>query len=111
MKFEFLVQGRESTPYKVVFEQIGKALMATCSCAASSMGQLCKHRLRIIQGLSEDVVSNNLSEIKKINELYKNSEVSRILELRQQREDEIENIKKDIKLLNKRISQALKESA
>lgn len=111
MRIEFLVQGRESTPYQVVFEVANDILRASCDCAASVKGQACKHRIRIIEGSSEGVVSKNVMEIKKVSEYYRNSELAKLLLRKQQKENQVEDIKKEIKLLNKDISQKLMESA
>jgi hypothetical protein len=47
---EFLVQGSDPLPYKVIFKKDGGDLKATCTCKAGSNGILCKHRLSILDG-------------------------------------------------------------
>ena len=59
----FLVQGSSAEPYKIVFQNNESVLSATCSCQAGAMGQVCKHRVSILEGSASDVVSGNEAEI------------------------------------------------
>jgi uncharacterized Zn finger protein len=60
---EFLVQGSETDPYTVVFEKEGTQLKGSCTCRAGIFGQLCKHRLALLDGVADAVVSNNLDQV------------------------------------------------
>lgn len=59
---EFLIQGSETDPYKVVFEKNGPILKASCTCRAGIFGQLCKHRLLLLNGNTDGLVSPNVAE-------------------------------------------------
>jgi hypothetical protein len=61
---EFFVQGSSSEPYSVRIIKLGERVLATCTCKAGIMRQLCKHRIRIMQGDSQGVISGNLQEIR-----------------------------------------------
>lgn len=63
---EFLVQGSEPSPYKVVFKRNGTNLKATCSCRAGVIGIVCKHRLAILDDNSGDVVSENIDQVAEV---------------------------------------------
>lgn len=60
-RLEFSVQGSASEPYRVVFEKVGDNLNAYCSCPAGANGQCCKHRLRLLSGNPEGVISDSHS--------------------------------------------------
>jgi hypothetical protein len=63
---EFLVQGSEIAPYKVVFKKNGPNLKATCNCRAGMNRLLCKHRLSILDGDTKAVVSDNTDQVHEI---------------------------------------------
>lgn len=60
MRFNFLVQGSQSDPYRVTFEKEGNNLNAYCTCAAGANGQSCKHRLRILSGNHEGLIGGDI---------------------------------------------------
>ena len=59
---EFRVEGSVPEPYTVNIVRKGTRVHATCDCEAGTYGVLCKHRLRIFRGNSEDVVSDMLKK-------------------------------------------------
>ena len=63
---EFLVQGSEPTPYKVVFRKDGAELKADCTCRAGVNKLLCKHRLSILDGDKGAVVSDNFDQVAEV---------------------------------------------
>lgn len=63
---EFLVQGSQPVPYKVVFRKDGSELNATCNCKAGVNGMLCKHRLSILDGDKSAVISDNLDQVAEV---------------------------------------------
>lgn len=62
----FLVKGSASGPYRVSFRKDGRNPSAYCTCAAGENGMYCKHRIRILQGLVEAVVSGNCDEVARV---------------------------------------------
>ncbi len=55
----FKVQGSAPAPYVVRFSKTGNNLTAHCNCAAGAAGQYCAHRMRILEGNGEGIVSGN----------------------------------------------------
>ena len=55
----FLVQGSAEEPYKVTFKKNGSNLSAYCTCPAGENGQHCKHRINILCGITQGIVSGN----------------------------------------------------
>lgn len=66
----FLVQGSEPEPYSVEFtksgEYTGRTITATCTCAAAENGMICKHRLNILGGKADNIVSENADDVTKL---------------------------------------------
>jgi hypothetical protein len=63
---EFLVQGSEPAPYRVIFKRTETDLKATCTCRAGKNGILCKHRLSILDGDKKAVVSENSEQVAEV---------------------------------------------
>lgn len=56
-EISFHIQGSSTEPYNVIFSKHTIAISATCTCKAGLFGQYCKHRMNILQGSSEGIVS------------------------------------------------------
>lgn len=63
---QFLVQGSAAEPYEVTFVKTGQEFSARCTCRAGLNGVLCKHRLNILEGSQKDIVSDNVSDVAKV---------------------------------------------
>lgn len=65
-RIQFLVQGSAAKPYEVTFVKTGKELAAFCTCQAGKNGLSCKHRLNILDGSQNNIVSDNPHEVAKV---------------------------------------------
>lgn len=59
----FLVKGSNPSPYEVKFTKSGNNLTALCTCPAGSFDMQCKHRVRILTGSIESIVSENEKDV------------------------------------------------
>lgn len=55
----FQVKGSSAEPYDVTFIKDGDSLTALCTCPAGQFGNFCKHRIAILDGNSQAIVSEN----------------------------------------------------
>jgi uncharacterized Zn finger protein len=62
-QIEFLVKGSSLEPYVVTFTKESDNLNAYCTCRAGLVGTYCKHRINILNGVKEGIVSNNAREV------------------------------------------------
>jgi uncharacterized Zn finger protein len=53
------VKGSSSDPYELTFIKDGDSLTALCDCPAGTFGNLCKHRVAILDGDSSAVVDDD----------------------------------------------------
>jgi hypothetical protein len=106
-KIEFKVQGREDEPYTVTINKVGSNLSAECTCAAGTYGSFCKHRVNIIKGNKDGIVSTNLSELPIVKKWFTGTIIEKnILEI-EKTEAEIETLNKKVKGLKKQLSENL----
>lgn len=56
---DFSVQGSSPEPYTVSFRYDALQLTVSCTCGAGSKKQVCKHRLNLLAGSLQGVVSDN----------------------------------------------------
>lgn len=106
--YEFLVQGSAAEPYRITVKRrdAGK-ISAYCTCPAGENGMVCKHRVRIFRGSTEDVVSQNQADVKTVADWLAGSDVERALQTVDELEKEAEKIKKAISAAKKVLSRAL----
>ena len=62
-QLEFSVKGSSKEPYVVTFILDGDSLTALCTCPAGTYGNFCKHRIGILDGKSNGVVSDNADAV------------------------------------------------
>jgi hypothetical protein len=61
---QFLVKGSAFEPYTVWFgRREGGNISAHCNCLAGQKKMACKHRIRILRGSTEDIVSKNKDDV------------------------------------------------
>lgn len=65
-QLEFLVKGSAKDPYEVIFIKDDENLTAICTCPAGTYGNVCKHRVSIIEGNGKSIVSENAADIETI---------------------------------------------
>jgi len=53
------VKGSSSDPYELTFIKDGSSLTALCDCPAGTFGNLCKHRVAILDGDTAAVVDDD----------------------------------------------------
>lgn len=75
----FLVQGSANEPYSVSFSIDGKNISARCTCPAGGPSSQCKHRIRILQGNADSVVSNNKEQVNEVASWLEGSDVEKAL--------------------------------
>ena len=103
----FVIQGSSPEPYTVQFKKSGDKLSAYCSCPAGENGQICKHRMRILEGNTEGLVSSNAEEVKVAESWLKGSNIETALADIRSAEVRFEAAKKELALLKKNLAKAL----
>jgi hypothetical protein len=107
-KISFKVQGSGPEPYDVQFTKISETkLIAYCSCAAGGYGQYCKHRLNILNGDINNIVSNNVNDTKTIQEWLIGTDLESFIFTLRNTELEAENIKKKLAKIKKVVAAAM----
>jgi uncharacterized Zn finger protein len=104
----FLVKGSSSDAYEVTFIKDGASLTALCTCPAGTYGNLCKHRVAILDGNTKAITSDNADQAPKVIEWLIGTDVEAALaELRAAErsktpaKDEIMGLKKKVaKVMN-----------
>ena len=106
-KREFLVQGSEELPYKVVFTKTGDNITARCSCKAANNGMHCKHRLNILSGLAKGIVSNNEQDVEIVAGWLEGSDIESALKDLGEAEEAMKKAKSKVSALKKMLAKAL----
>ena len=78
-RIQFLVQGSAAEPYEVTFVKIGKELAAFCTCQSGENKLSCQHRLDILEGNSNNIVSGNTDEVAKVQNWLRNTSIQQEL--------------------------------
>jgi hypothetical protein len=96
-KISFLVISESSgEEYQVVATHSDNGLTFSCSCAAGVKGQLCKHRLSILDGTSKSLASMDPSKISQFKDWVSSSTLPVRMKLLEDAEAEVVRAKKSI---------------
>ncbi len=105
----FSVQGSATEPYKVTFQKNGNKLSAYCTCPAGKHGQYCKHRFRILGGLTDDIVSNNVSAVDEVKSWLSGTDVESVLTEVAKKGNAFEKAKKEFSIAKKKLARTMND--
>lgn len=108
-EIKFLVQGSAPEPYLVVFRKSEDNLTALCNCPAGEYGMYCKHRIRILAGSDEGIVSENIKDVEIVKNWVKGSDVEKVLDELLQSEIELGKLQKKVADLKKKLAKVLSD--
>lgn len=57
------VKGSSADPYELTFIKDGASLTALCTCPAGTFGNLCKHRVAVLDGESATVLDEDKEKV------------------------------------------------
>jgi len=107
IKFE--VQGSLPDPYIVTFVLNEKNLNAFCTCAAGEKGQVCKHRLNILMGVTDCIVSDNSHQVSEVCKWSQGTDVEHALSKVIDAENELKLVQEKVKLAKKNLGIAMRK--
>lgn len=107
MEFTFLVAGSSEDPYEVLIRKRGDNLTARCTCSAAMNLMHCKHRLNILQGNADNVVSANAADVSKIPALVPGTDVEQALAVLANAETEEARAKQAVKAAKRALARAM----
>jgi hypothetical protein len=108
-QLSFLVQGSSDTPYQVTFHRQGGSISAKCSCPAGLNRQLCKHRMSILSGSNQSVVSGNPQDISTVVSWLPGSNIERAWMDVQRLENDLNRVKVNLAAAKKRLCKSMHE--
>ena len=103
----FHVKGSSSDAYELTFIKDGSSLTALCTCPAGQFGNLCKHRVSILDGDSSSISSDNAAQVSTVTAWLIGTDVeAALLELRSA-EKSPELAKQDLAVLKKKLARIM----
>ena len=106
----FEVLGSAPEPYRVTFVKRSPTnLSAYCSCPAGENGQYCKHRFAILDGVENNLVSSNLSDIKIVQSWLPGTDVETALLRVRELEKKAEKIKRELSSPKHDLARAMRD--
>lgn len=60
------VKGSSTEPYELTFIKDGDSLTALCNCPAGTFGNLCKHRVSVLEGDTGSVIDTDKDKVNKV---------------------------------------------
>jgi hypothetical protein len=105
----FAVEGSAEEPYKVTFRKKGNNLSAYCTCPAGDHGQYCKHRINILCGSSQGIVSGNEANVQVVMSWLPGTDVETALLAILDAERQCEKANKELSAAKKRLARAFRD--
>lgn len=104
---DFSVQGSSPEPYVVSFRYSAPDLKISCTCPAGVKKQVCKHRLNILTGVLDGLVSQNHDQVGSVQEWVKGSPLAEAMEEVAKAEAAQEAATVQLKVAKKRLGLAM----
>ena len=104
----FLVKGSAEEPYGVTFRKSANNLSAYCTCPAGMNGQYCKHRIKILCGVTHGIVSGNEVKVQIVTSWLPGTDVEVALSAVLDAEKQYEKAKLELSSAKKRLARAFK---
>jgi uncharacterized Zn finger protein len=105
----FLVQGSADAPYEVTFVKNDHNLSAHCTCPAGKNGLFCKHRMNIMHGVADGVVSPNKNDVVLIKTWLSGTDVEAALKEVMDKEELLDKAKQALSFAKKRLTKVMRE--
>lgn len=103
----FRVKGSSGDEYEITFIKDGDSLTALCTCPAGTFGNLCKHRVAIIDGDAKAISSDNSDQAPKIVEWVMGTDVEAALKQLHEGEKDKSLAKHEISALKRKVARAM----
>jgi uncharacterized Zn finger protein len=101
------VKGSSSDPYELIFIKDGDSLTALCNCPAGTYGNLCKHRVAVLDGDGAAVIDDDAAKIASVVEWLIGTDVeSALAELRVVEADK-DSSKPDLVAAKRKLAKAM----
>ncbi len=104
----FSVQGSAPEPYQVRFiKRSSTKLNAYCTCPAGQKGMHCKHRIRILAGYDNDIVSGNIGDVPRVAKWVVGTDLEAALDYVVTVEDQFKGLKKQLAAAKKAMAREM----
>ncbi len=101
------VKGSSSDPYELTFIKDGDSLTALCDCPAGTFGNLCKHRVAILDGDSSAVVDDDGGKSGIVVEWLAGTDVEAALAEMREVEAQADSSKPDLMAAKRKLAKAM----
>lgn len=101
------VKGSSADPYELTFIKDGDSLTALCNCPAGTFGNLCKHRVAILDGDSAAVIDDDVGKTGTIVKWLVGTDVESALAELRDVEANKESSKPDLVAAKRKLSKAM----
>lgn len=108
-KIMFLVQGSADVPYEVTFAKKNNNLSAHCTCPAGENSLYCKHRINIMHGIADGVVSPNKNDVGLIKTWLSGTDVEAALREVMEKEELLDKAKQALSFAKKKLAKAIRD--
>ena len=103
----FLVRGSSSDAYELTFIKDGASLTALCTCPAGQFGNICKHRLSILDGQTKAISSDNANQVSTVTGWLVGTDVEAALRELREAQKSAGITKEDLAALKKKLARAM----
>jgi hypothetical protein len=104
----FKIQGSSAEPYTTTFTRTEKGIFARCTCMAGARGVLCKHRLAVLNGDTERIVSSNSQHVQMVQSWIKGTDIEGLVNQIADAESRISEAKKNLESAKATLSRLFK---
>jgi uncharacterized Zn finger protein len=106
-KIIFTVLGSSGDHYRVTFEKAGQNVHAFCTCEAGKNGIYCKHRIWLMNGEFDKLISKNDSDLQALKDMMRGTVLERCYIDLVEAEEEFQATKRRLDSKKKALARAM----
>jgi hypothetical protein len=62
-RLAFIVEGSKGDKYEIIADRVDGRVIVSCTCKGARNGNHCRHRVNLLEGIVDDLLSDNDTEV------------------------------------------------
>lgn len=104
MALKFMVSGSQGDEYEIRAAKKGTEMWISCTCPAGQFGTYCKHRMALLNGQVDALLSGNEKDVEKLAKILRGTTLEKLMDERFALEKEIAKLNGRNRSVKKKIA-------
>jgi hypothetical protein len=108
-ELRFVMKGSTQEPRHVVVRKDGQNLTMLCSCSMGSRESMCKHRIDLLTGATQNILSGNPGDVQRVAALIEGTDVQKALRMVRAASAKLQEAQEEYEFAQKNLIKAIND--